>query len=216
MSEPPSPNHPAPKRNAPDSPDSPSGSDSRAKSAKLLGAKLVPHNVIELSLPDGLLDPKLSDFTSNLIHQINALGLKPGGLAAALVDRCPYANPFEDRNQNGTQEHLLGTVRIDKDPSDNPENPTIFSLYAQLRGGAPGKHPHDSREHRVAYFESAIADLKAKAPGLESIAFPEKIGCAIAGGHWHDYKSIIHGFAAAMPNCAVYIVRCEKLHNRKK
>ena len=208
MSEPPSPNHPAPKRNAPDSP---SGSDSRAKSAKL-----VPHNVIDLSFPDGLLDPKLSDFTSNLAHQINALGLKPGGLAAALIERSPYANPFQGRDHNGTQEHLLGTVRIDKDPSKDPENPTIFSLYAQLHGGGPGKHPHDSREHRVAYFESAIADLKAKAPRLESIAFPEKIGCAIAGGHWHEYSSIIHNFAAAMPNCAVYIVRCEKLHNRRK
>ena len=177
--------------------------DSRVKSAK----STAPDNVVFLSLHHGLLDRGLGELTPNIAHQVNAKGYKPGGLAAALVEMYPYANVWKGRT--GTEEHLLGTVRID--PGPDPKKPAVFSLYGQLHGGKP-KEPDDSSAHRAALFASALADLKAKAPDLDSIAFPENIGCAIGGGDWHEYKAMIHDFAAAMPNCAVYIVRCEQRH----
>ena len=197
---------PARKRQRAETPDSPPS----ARESEAVGPKSAARaNVVFLSLLHGLLDRGVGELTLNIAHQVNATGYKPGGLAAALVEMYPYANVWKGRKERGTEEHLLGTVRID--PGPDPEKPAVFSLYGQLHGGKP-KEPDDSSAHRAALFASALADLRAKAPDLDSIAFPENIGCAIGGGDWHEYKAMIHDFAAAMPNCAVYIVRCEQRH----
>ena len=183
----------------------------RAKHAE--SAESAPPNVVCLDLLHGLLDPGLAEFTPNIAHQVNATGTKPGGLAKPLVQKFRFADVWEKRKEKGTEESLLGTVRIDTDPTpEQHRNPvTVYSLYAQRNGGKPGKHD-DSSAHRELYFARALADLQAKAPDLASIAFPENIGCGIGGGDWPRYQAMIRNFAEAMPNCAVFIVRCERLN----
>ena len=209
MSEAPHSAHPARKRQAPDSPpDSPH--DSQAKSANT-----APTNVHVLSFESGLLDPELLRYTQNLAHQVKADPRnKPGGLAKGLVELYPSASLHTEgaKRAEGPQDDLLGTVRIDTEPSDpkgqeghKAANVTIFSLYGQRYGGKPGNRA-DSSADREQYFARALAHLAAQAPDLASIAFPENIGCGIARGNWPNYEQMILDFADAMPRCTVYIV----------
>lgn len=169
-------------------------------------------SVIRLSLKKGILDPELLRHTQNLAHQVKAdPRKKPGGLAKELESLYPFAS-LHTEGAEGPQDDLLGTVRIDAEPSGpkgqeghKAANVTIFSLYAQRYGGQPGKRA-DSSADREAYFKKALADIQRKAPDLKSIAFPENIGCGIGGGIWPNYEEMILDFASDMPGCTVYIV----------
>ena len=208
MSEAPHSAHLARKRQAPDSPpDSPP--DSQPKSANT-----APTNVHVLSFGSGLLAPELLLYTQNLAHQVNTTSKKPGGLAKGLVELYPSASLHTEgaKGAEGPQDDLLGTVRIDTEPSDpkgqeghKAASVTIFSLYGQRYGGPPGKRA-DSSADREAYFARALADIQRKAPDLKSIAFPENIGCGIGAGIWPNYEQMILDFASDMPGCTVHIV----------
>ena len=169
-------------------------------------------SVIRLSLKTGILDPELLRHTQNLAHQVKAdPRKKPGGLAKELEKLYPFAS-LHTEGAEGPQDDLLGTVRIDTEPSDpkgqeghKAASVTIFSLYGQRYGGPPGKRA-DSSADREAYFKKALADIQRKAPDLKSIAFPENIGCGIGAGNWPNYEEMIIDFASDMPGCTVHIV----------
>ena len=201
---------------APESPESPESRDSPERKRR----KPEPRrSVIRLSLKKGILDPELLRYTQNLAHQVKAdPRKKPGGLAKVLEKLYPFASLYTE-GAEGPQDDLLGTVRIDTEPSD-PKGPlgqeghkeasvTIFSIYGQRYGGAPGKRA-DSSADREAYFKNALADIQRKAPDLRSIAFPENIGCGIGAGIWPNYEQMILEFASHMPGCAVYIVHYDE------
>jgi hypothetical protein len=174
-----------------------------------------PVNVVRLTLEKGLLDEELSEFTPNLAHQVNAdQRKKPGGLAKELTNLYGFAD-LHNEGAEGPQDDLLGTARIDTEPSD-PKGPhgqkaatTIVSIYGQRYGGKPGGE-RDSSAAREKYFKSGLGDIKRQVPDLKSIAFPKKIGCGIGGGDWRTYKTMIHEFARDMPGCTVYIVSLGK------
>ena len=174
-----------------------------------------PENVVHLILENGLLDKKLLEITTNLAHQVNAdQRKKPGGLAKELTNLYEFAD-LHNEGAEGPQDDLLGTARIDTEPSD-PKGPhgqkaatTIVSIYGQRYGGKPGGK-RDSSAAREAYFAQGLDYIKSQEPGLKSIAFPERIGCGIGGGHWPTYKTMIHEFARDMPGCTVYIVSLGK------
>jgi hypothetical protein len=174
-----------------------------------------PENVVHLILEKGLLDKELSEFTPNLAHQVKAdPRKKPGGLAKELTELHGFAD-LHNEGAEGPQDDLLGTARIDTEPSD-PKGPhgqkaatTIVSIYGQRYGGKPGGE-RDSSAAREEYFKNGLDDIKRQVPDLESIAFPEKIGCGIGGGHWRTYQKMICEFARDMPGCTVYIVSLGK------
>ena len=189
--------------------------ESRDASPEPKRHKPEPGNVVHLTLKKGLLDEKLLKFTPNLAHQVNAdPRKKPGGLAKDLTKLYGFAD-LHDEGAEGPQDDLLGTARIDTEPSD-PKGPhgqkaatTILSIYGQRYGGKPGGE-RDSSAAREEYFKNGLKDIKRQVPDLESIAFPKKIGCGIGGGHWPTYKTMIHEFAHDMPGCTVYIVSLGK------
>jgi O-acetyl-ADP-ribose deacetylase (regulator of RNase III) len=170
-------------------------------------AKPEPTNLVRLSYAGGILDPAFlalleSAGGANIAHQVNAAGTSPGGLAAEVVRKFPYASVHTD----GPQKHLLGTVRIDAAPVElKGQKVTVLSMYGQRKGGKPRKRGDFSAD-REANFAKALTDIRTKAPSLESIAFPENIGCGIGGGDWRRYEEMILDFASAMPRCTVYIV----------
>jgi hypothetical protein len=172
-------------------------------------------SVIRLSFPKGLLDKGLLEFTPHLAHQVKAdPRKKPGGLAKELTKVHTFAD-LHNEGAEGPQDDRLGTARIDTEPSD-PKGPqgqkaatTIVSIYGQRYGGKPGGE-RDSSAAREEYFKNGLDDIKRQVPDLESIAFPEKIGCGIGGGHWRTYQKMICEFARDMPGCTVYIVSLGK------
>jgi hypothetical protein len=172
-------------------------------------------SVIRLCFPKGLMDKKLLEITTNLAHQVNAdPRKKPGGLAKELTKLYEFAD-LHNEGAEGPQDDLLGTARIDTEPSD-PKGPQgekaairIFSIYGQRKGGKPGGN-RDSSAAREEYFKKGLKDIKRQVPDLESIAFPEKIGCVIGGGDWGTYEKMICEFAHDMPSCTVYIVSLGK------
>ena len=101
-------------------------------------------SVIRLCFPKGLMDKKLLEITTNLAHQVNAdPRKKPGGLAKELTKLYEFAD-LHNEGAEGPQDDLLGTARIDTEPSD-PKGPQgekaairIFSIYGQRKGGKPG------------------------------------------------------------------------------
>lgn len=81
----------------------------------------------------------------------------------------------------------------------------VINTFAQDWWGRP-QPPHDSAERRLQHFNDcleAIGDIS----GLESVAFPYKIGCGLARGDWAAYRSALEKFAADNPGVTVTVVR---------
>ena len=69
----------------------------------------------------------------------------------------------------------------------------------------------DSKSRRLQFFTQALADFEAQALAagvpLTSVAFPERIGCGVAGGNWAEYRAVIEGFQLRNPRVRVVLVR---------
>ena len=167
-----------------------------------------PENVVHLTLEDGIFNKDLLELTPNVVQQVNTGGKRPGGIARQMEAKHPCTKL---RHNGGTKPALCGKVRIDITPelTENHGPVTIYSIYGQLNSGGPGKE-NDSAADREVYFKNGLDYIKSQEPGLKSIAFPEGIGCGIGGGHWPNYKTMIHEFAHDMPGCTVYIVSLGK------
>ena len=53
---------------------------------------------------------------------------------------------------------------------------------------------YDTPERRVQWFKECLSKL-GRRKDLQTIAFPEKIGCVLAGGDWRIYLHLIVKFA---------------------
>ena len=119
----------------------------------------------------------------------------------------------EDRSVPGT---------IDCRYSNKPDNlPAVINMFAQWELGpaerhrriqCPAKYGIDSRENRELWFQQcldAIAAMSDYRP--RSIAFPNQIGCNLAGGHWAKYEAMIKRFASQNPDILVMIITQQKV-----
>ncbi|QPB44379.1 macro domain-containing protein [Medusavirus stheno T3] len=171
-------------------------------------------------------DGDLLDATEAYIaQQCNCLGVFPKGLSEAIARRFPYANPYRERLSLGGRnlaivEHRAtpGTISVHESVKATG-NPTVVCMFAQWDMGRPGQawgsardrqppaeHGADTHVNRRRWFKQcldAIAEIKP-----ESVAFPYKIGCGMAGGHWErDYLPMIEAFASETPGCRVVIYK---------
>ena len=69
----------------------------------------------------------------------------------------------------------------------------------------------DSNVNRLRWFKEALRDFEAQArsparPPLTSVAFPDKIGCGLAGGRWSDYLHEIEEFKRRNPLVRVIVI----------
>ena len=97
--------------------------------------------------------------------------------------------------------------------------PIVINMNAQWEMGAAGKYNRvtppagvgpDSRARREAWFAAcldAIARLAPEAGRPASLAFPEEIGCGLAGGEWARYDAMIVAFARENPDVRVTVCR---------
>ena len=132
-----------------------------------------------------------------IAHQCNCLTQNSAGAAKAIFDKYPHANTYERRvrGEDGqtTNVDVPGTIAI---LGDGKEQRFVVNMYAQYYPGKP-KYPKSSLDGsavRLSYFYTCLLRV-AKIPDLESIAFPWRIGCNLAGGNWDLYLGNLTNFA---------------------
>lgn len=124
-----------------------------------------------------------------LCHQCNCVTNKAAHLAADVFEKYPYADVYTPR----TAPDKPGQIIVKGNGQDER---FVVALLGQYYPGR-SKYPLSTLDGipvREKYFYHALLRL-AKVEGLESVAFPWRIGCGAAGGDWEHYLGIITNFA---------------------
>lgn len=132
-----------------------------------------------------------------IVHQCNCVTRRAAGLAAAIAKKWPHADPYARRNEDRP---ALGSIRV------YDAGRRVIALFAQWDPGRPGLDARDAPSARLGYFEAALLAIEALVPRPPSLAFPERIGCGLAGGEWARYRAALAAFAARNPDIRVVIV----------
>ena len=132
-----------------------------------------------------------------IAHQCNCLTQNSAGAAKAIFDKYPYANTYERRVKDAdgqtTNIDVPGTIAI---MGDGQEQRYVINMYAQYYPGR-SKYPLSTLDGipvRLSYFYKCLLRI-AKLPGLESVAFPWRVGCNLGGGDWTHYLGMLTNFA---------------------
>lgn len=134
-----------------------------------------------------------------IIHQCNCLSHGPAkGLAAAVFARFPDADVYSKRAQGQRGPDKPGTIS---------QHGRIVNLYGQWFPGVANSRL-DNAEQRLKWFKQGLVELASKLRSETTlcIAFPENIGCGLAGGSWPLYKAEIRQWAEQHPNWQCVIV----------
>jgi len=138
----------------------------------------------------GIISGNLLDSQEKYIaHQCNCLTQRSAGTAKDIFTKYPYADTYQSRTEPDT----LATIKI---LGDGIDNRFVINMFAQYYPGKP-KYPESKLDGTIArqqYFYQCLLKI-AKIPDLESIAFPYKIGCNLAGGNWDYYYGVLNNFA---------------------
>lgn len=151
-----------------------------------------------------------------IVQQCNAVTRKSHGLSAEIASRLPYADIYASRSGpssntvTSTSLNELGRAVLRAPPKRDARRPIVACLIAQIAPGKPGAWcsyykidaSTDTAAKRLLLFRQALADLRtqlADHDDVASIAFPDHIGCGLAGGDWSDYMAEIKAFAASLP-----------------
>lgn len=124
-----------------------------------------------------------------IVHQTNVSSKGASGIAKAIFTKYPYSNVYKTRVSYSTP----GEIQICGDVSKNER--LVINLFGQYHPG-PGESIIGDPDHffvREAYFLSGLRKIM-EIDNIESIAFPDHIGCGLAGGDWDHYKDMIEFF----------------------
>lgn len=131
-----------------------------------------------------------------IAHQCNATTNQAGGLAYYIFKQYPYANIYASRPHpyKPVGPNFPGNIAIF---GDGKESRFVINMIAQYYPGNSMMPTSllDGISARETYFRKCLAAM-AKINNIESIAFPHKIGCGLAGGDWDEYLSMIQYFSA--------------------
>lgn len=132
-----------------------------------------------------------------IAHQCNCLTQNSAGTAKAIFDKYPYANTYQRRERLPSGEtsniDVPGTIVI---LGNGQDQRYVINMYAQYYPGR-SKYPKSSLDGipvRQNYFYKCLLRI-ANLPDLESIAFPWRISCNLAGGDWEHTLGQINIFA---------------------
>lgn len=132
-----------------------------------------------------------------IAHQCNCLTENSAGTAKAIFDKWPHANTYVNRikDENGLTTNIdtPGHITI---LGDGKTDRYVINMYAQYYPGRPKfpKSTLDGIPARQNYFHRCLLRV-AQIPELESIAFPWRVGCGLAGGDWEWTLGTIVNFA---------------------
>jgi len=136
-----------------------------------------------------------------IAHQCNCLTQRSTGLAKKIFDKFPYANIYKDR----TKPDIMKEIVICGNGDDKRY---VINMLSQYYPGVT-KYPQsnlDGTEVRKKAFKVCLQKISQIA-NLQSIAFPYKIGCNLAGGKWEVYRKMIKQFAEENTNVSVRIYK---------
>ncbi|EAX95260.1 hypothetical protein TVAG_149800 [Trichomonas vaginalis G3] len=122
-----------------------------------------------------------------IVHQCNCITKYAKGLAKQIFDKFPYSNVYKNRERYSA--NIPGAIIVCGNGTDQRY---VINLIGQFSAGKPTKS--DTIENREGYFQSCLSEI-AKIDNLESIAFPYRIGCGLAGGNWESYEKMLRNFA---------------------
>lgn len=143
-----------------------------------------------------------------LCHQCNCVTTSYSGLAKFIFQKYPYSDIYSMR------ENVKDLPIPGQEPGniiicgDGENNRYIINMIAQFYPGY-AKFKYDTIDDRIKYFKRCLSEIK-KINNLESIAFPYKIGCGLAGGEWDIYEKMIDDFASDV-NANVYIYKIDDI-----
>nr|BDT62207.1 MAG: wsv206-like protein [Penaeus semisulcatus majanivirus] len=167
-----------------------------------------------------------------ICQQCNCITLKPHGLSADIVKHLgEYANSYGRRRAKpNTVNTATLETRAEPGTVDFCEGtPCVANLFAQFFYGSSSRvqylsrkylDPHiregvnnDTAAKRLMYFKSCLnnlmVDLRNKYTYIDTVVFPHRIGCGMAGGSWADYQNVLLQFADKLSedNITVFEVR---------
>lgn len=136
-----------------------------------------------------------------IVHQTNSISTNAGGLAAAIFEKYPYSNIYQERLKN-KKSHPPGTIEIRGNGIDQRY---IINLMGQRYPGE-SVYKNDTKANRLEFFKSGLK-LIENIPNIKSIALPYNIGCGLAGGNWKEYSDIINSFIQKNQNITVAVYK---------
>ena len=174
----------------------------------------------EICLPGGVCDPELCQYAEAFVQQLNCVSTSAAGLTMEVERRWPHAVPYRRRRPQDRLHRYArpedwtkpGTMHVHHGRRNG--EPTILNLFAQFDMHRPGRrraihYPpgvYDTARQREQWFWQGLQRITQMPEKPASIAFPHRIGCTFAGGHWPQYKALIERFADQNPQIDVYLV----------
>lgn len=155
-----------------------------------------------------------------IAHQINSLAVKAHGLSAAIAKKFPWADRYSQREAMKDRNLAIpywrdrpGSIVILRPPDD--DGPVVACLVGQYDMGLPGRYKRlpdsekDTKVQREIWFKECLGELTWYVgwANIKSVAFPDRIGCGLAGGNWTVYSKMIEDFAQNVPDTVVQIVQ---------
>lgn len=123
-----------------------------------------------------------------IAHQTNCRSSNgiAAGIAKQIFTKYPYSNVYFNNNED-----KLGIIQI---MGNGDDQRYIINMFAQK---FPGKHwslGEDTEANRKIYFYNCLKQIYS-ITDIQSVAFPDHIGCGLAGGDWEWYHKTIKEFA---------------------
>lgn len=157
--------------------------------------------------------------TEYIVQQNCCTALKAQGLSAAIATQWPEANPYKDRRRYKGNWSVLadrpkpGSILVyEFDSSSHMKG--IICAFAQVCHGKPEAYKDplslnipDTATDRQAYFTECLEAIATLQPN--SIGFPYKIGCGLAGGSWLQYERILKQWSARYPSIHIVLYKME-------
>lgn len=147
------------------------------------------------------LDGDLLNFPSKYIaHQCNCKSTNVSGLAKSIFEEFPWA----DITKFGPDVKKFESIDIRGNGQDERY---VINMFSQIYPGKiTEKSTSESDSSRKKAFLLCLKKILT-IDDIESIAFPYRIGCGLAGGDWDFYRKSIYTFSKERDNLEVFIVR---------
>ena len=170
----------------------------------------------------------LLDATEEYIaHQCNCVSIRATGLAGAIFKKHPKTDDYAvrlgstDRNKRRIPIDDMGTIKVHAIPaSAKVPYGGVINMMSQHYPGPVQPHYRgkDMKSDRREAFEKCLGAIAEKKP--QSVAFPYRIGCGLAGGEWIVYEAMLEAWATRHPDITVVLYRPpvpkERTASRKK
>jgi len=146
-----------------------------------------------------------------IVQQCNCLNVRPHGLSADIAKAFPQSNPYALRRAIGSRNLAQAADR--GIPGTVVRLGRVCCLLAQWGPGKIGSFQHlppsdppETWARREEWFQACLDSLDGT---CGSMAFPDHIGCGMAGGNWERYEEMIKQFSEKNHSLDVYIIKLE-------